>query len=353
MDLMTRCPHCAHTFEVSLAQLQLRKGFVRCARCSHIFDGYEAVVPEEDAPAAAPNDEPAPEAGVAAPPEEPILPSVVRHRISDARAGTEPGGDFTVSLPAGNASLSPEPRFSLRERDAFHEAGREHFVFGRAEDDDAEQDDGESELGDDTREDRDERALYLEPRADSGRRARAPAFLDEKIGFSRRLMRVVWRILAVMAILCALLLLVYVYRVQIANSAPVLRPVLEKACSTLKCRIPFARQIDQVQITRSSLKAGAAVAGEAAGPGQEPGTLILEVSLRNSYDRPQEWPVLMLDLTDFSGATVVRRELPPDAYLSPDVAQQPFAASSEVLVRLPIIPKNVNVNGYKLSKYFP
>src|SRR5690606_31545883 len=44
MDLTTRCPECNTTFAASLEQLQLRKGYIRCINCAHIFDGFEAVV---------------------------------------------------------------------------------------------------------------------------------------------------------------------------------------------------------------------------------------------------------------------------------------------------------------------
>src|SRR5690606_15280436 len=45
MDLTTRCPQCGAEFPISLQQLQLRKGYIRCINCAHIFDAYEAVVP--------------------------------------------------------------------------------------------------------------------------------------------------------------------------------------------------------------------------------------------------------------------------------------------------------------------
>src|SRR5690606_6656724 len=45
MELTTQCPQCGEIFKASLEQLQLRKGYVRCINCAHIFDGYEAVVP--------------------------------------------------------------------------------------------------------------------------------------------------------------------------------------------------------------------------------------------------------------------------------------------------------------------
>src|SRR3546814_124736 len=50
MDLSTRCPQCGTTFLASLQQLQLRKGYIRCVNCAHIFDGYEAVVSPSSTP---------------------------------------------------------------------------------------------------------------------------------------------------------------------------------------------------------------------------------------------------------------------------------------------------------------
>ena len=47
MELTTRCPQCGTAFPVSLEQLQLRKGYIRCIQCAHIFDGFDAVVPSE------------------------------------------------------------------------------------------------------------------------------------------------------------------------------------------------------------------------------------------------------------------------------------------------------------------
>ncbi|HLR78284.1 MAG TPA: zinc-ribbon domain-containing protein, partial [Burkholderiaceae bacterium] len=50
MDLNTRCPYCETVFPASLEQLQLRKGFIRCVQCAHIFDGYEHVVASDALP---------------------------------------------------------------------------------------------------------------------------------------------------------------------------------------------------------------------------------------------------------------------------------------------------------------
>lgn len=41
MSLATRCPHCNTLFKVSLGQLQLHEGEVRCGQCQKIFSGVD------------------------------------------------------------------------------------------------------------------------------------------------------------------------------------------------------------------------------------------------------------------------------------------------------------------------
>lgn len=41
MSLATRCPECGTTFKVVRDQLRISDGWVRCGRCSHVFDGNE------------------------------------------------------------------------------------------------------------------------------------------------------------------------------------------------------------------------------------------------------------------------------------------------------------------------
>lgn len=56
MSLVTRCPACATTFKVVRDQLRISDGWVRCGRCSHVFDAtldlHES--PDGGAPANAP-----------------------------------------------------------------------------------------------------------------------------------------------------------------------------------------------------------------------------------------------------------------------------------------------------------
>ena len=47
MSLVTRCPRCKTLYRVAPAQLQVRAGQVRCGRCMHVFDGFEALAVEQ------------------------------------------------------------------------------------------------------------------------------------------------------------------------------------------------------------------------------------------------------------------------------------------------------------------
>ena len=47
MSLVTRCPRCKTLFRVMPAQLQARAGQVRCGRCMHVFDGFQALAVEQ------------------------------------------------------------------------------------------------------------------------------------------------------------------------------------------------------------------------------------------------------------------------------------------------------------------
>ena len=53
MSLVTRCPACATTFKVVRDQLRISDGWVRCGRCSHVFDATLDLHEAPDGPPAA------------------------------------------------------------------------------------------------------------------------------------------------------------------------------------------------------------------------------------------------------------------------------------------------------------
>jgi len=310
MDLTTQCPQCGATFTATLEQLQLRKGYIRCINCAHIFDGYEAVVPPESKQPRS-----APQTGW----PRPAAPAAQR---------PAPGRDdtFTISSPSGAAGRRAEPVIPQIR------LGRSH-------------DEADASAGDPL--EPGPEPVYAEPRP--GHEPPLPDFLaqDERRHGSA-MGRVFWGVLAVAGLAAALTQLAYIYRVQLASNAPLLRPTLERACASLHCTVDYPRRIQDIAIMDSSLQAAP---GQ---PQQGPDSrLMLSVVLRNSYDKPQQWPTLSLELVDFPGGVAARRTLPPQAYLPASALQGPFAAQSEIRFTVPVTVAGVKINGYQLAKFFP
>ena len=54
-QLATQCPHCDTQFRVTLAQLELRDGRVRCGSCREVFNGIDTVFEYTGESSAAPS----------------------------------------------------------------------------------------------------------------------------------------------------------------------------------------------------------------------------------------------------------------------------------------------------------
>lgn len=314
MELTTRCPACGVAFAASLAQLQLRKGYVRCVACAHIFDGYEAVVPSEALQSQAPP--PQTESRPAAPiPTHPIETAPPASR--QAASGDEPFWGGADSQPDEDDRAYPdEPSFRFSPNPS--------------------EDDAESADEDD-----DERiAVYGESRNES--RPAVPGFLAGQAEPVRRTSaaRAFWLVLILAGVLLALAQAVYVYRMQLAVQWPWLRPWLQIACQHLECELPYARNLKQLSISDSSLQR----------QGQQ---MVFEALLRNNLRVAQQWPVLWLELTDVSGAVQSRRYIPPDVYLGGVRPGPAFPGASEQRIAVPLDIKAEHVTGYQVGLFFP
>jgi len=259
------------------------------------------------------------------------MPSVVRGR-SAMQAGTP---SFTISeRRTGRAPGRSEPQVGGRS----DLGGRAQFATGESPPpgfriDDRGDDDAAADY------------LFLEPRADH-RSERRPAELFDGDRKPRPWMTPVWAVLILAGLLALFAQGVFVYRAQLANAFPALRPALEAACAELGCSVPYERSLDAIVVTGSALRSNAA-------PQDGVSTLVLEVSLRNVHERPQEWPTLVLDLKDASGSVVVRRNLDPDIWVPAELRSQPFAAGREITVQVPVSVRGLEANGYQLDKFFP
>jgi len=223
-----------------------------------------------------------------------------------------------------------------------HRDDRPHEYRIRADED------ADDELDDDTREPvlGEARTRYSSA-TDVGRAP--PEFLDQDRQARRGLLRKVWGYACLLGLIALGLQLVYAYRTDIANSVPALRPVLDVACKPLGCTVGYARRLERIAISSSSLQPPPGAAAIDDGRSR----LVLNLVLRNRYDKPQHWPALVLDLTDLSDTVVVRKVLMPENYLTPDQLSGPFGPAGELKISVPIEVTGVQVNGYQLDKFFP
>lgn len=415
MELKTRCPRCGTSFAASVETLQRRRGYIRCIQCAHIFDGFEEVIDEQapepsyHSPAtpvqieprlapespvsprqeqvqsvdlqapipgprfvehsrhAPPRDEgtaheslqvrkfpdsiltqapvtPAAPAAVttepfvrpAEPAVESVEPSVIRARsrheplpqddqdtsfFVSTGSVSEPDGDHHIGQASWSAA---EPEFSVGDRAS---ALRASFPSRQA--------DGTHDRdGEDFQQD-----WVIDPNPALQRETR----YEGEASFGQRVGSLIWTSLCVLGVVLFVVQLMYVYRVQIVSQIPMLRPVFESACQTLSCKVPYERRLDQIRVQASALHKA---------PNQ-PGQSTLGFTLRNEFERPQEWPTLVLDLKDFSGALIARRNITPDQYLASERREPAFAARSEIMVRLPLNTGQLQVNGYQISPFFP
>ncbi|MGK6309048.1 DUF3426 domain-containing protein [Variovorax sp. DT-64] len=88
MSLVTRCPACGTTFKVVRDQLRISEGWVRCGRCSEVFDATLDLHETPDAAVAPKVPAPLDEAAASAPPPAPAPPPALL-----AQEEAEPPGE--------------------------------------------------------------------------------------------------------------------------------------------------------------------------------------------------------------------------------------------------------------------
>lgn len=110
MNLVTRCPRCKTLFRVVPAQLQTREGRVRCGRCMHVFDGFQALAVEQ------------PDTGIEPVRFEPETPVETTGEIAgppppaSAAAAAGTGEPAVTTTGAAETAAPPRTPFSERAR---------------------------------------------------------------------------------------------------------------------------------------------------------------------------------------------------------------------------------------------
>lgn len=279
------------------------------------------------------------------PPAMPAVPRGARHEPQAEHSVAQDWYDTPIRAREPNIATPDVARpiraEQGREDPVFTVSSRDHAAVDLDDPDQDERDDDYAEpvLGD--------ARTRFSSATDVGRAP--PEFLDEDRLGRGRLMRKVWGYACLIGLIALTLQLVFVYRTSIANAVPALRPVLELACQPLGCEVGYARRLERISIASSSLQTPTGAA--ALDDGRD--RLVLNLVLRNRYNKPQHWPALVLDLKDLSDTVVVRKVLMPANYLTPEQARGPFPPEGELRISVPFEVTGVQVNGYQLDKFFP
>lgn len=299
--LATRCSACGTVFRVVPDQLRVSEGWVRCGRCSQVFNALESLVdldtglPRRDG------------AGGPASVFEVSAPGGMGESTLDiAEPAARPGGP---PLPASAASLAPPPppaapTFASRTANDARELARS-FESTAAPD---------SRGPFDSRVPQDSRlpdtaapmgaapapsaALASAP-APFGAGSQAPSFIRQADRAARWRRPGVRLALAAVALLLSLTLTAqwaHTWRDHLATRLPASAPLLAASCAWLDCRIGPPQALNALSVESSGLLR------------VERSTLYrLQLTLRNRAEHAVALPALDLSLTDARGEPVARR----------------------------------------------
>ena len=368
MTLVTRCPACATIFKVAPDQLKIADGWVRCGRCSEVFEA--SVVPYPDAPVAL--DQPAamplpqtPETpsfsafsqqGLAEPFVEatdraPSLtpdfaPSLQEAPTPQDEAAPQAAAPADQAVPQEVMEVQPDvlPASFAAAMAALQEPERIEPTFS----------DADLVFKPDS-------PPLAEPVGVSANAPDAPPLAAEplqpveELSFMRDAQPTpFWtppRLRTALVLLCTLLLLALAlqwtvrHKDGLAAQQPRLAPWLQALCRPLGCEVRLLRRIESVQIERANFKKSGARA------------YLLTFVLKNTAATAVEIPALEVTLTDSQRQVLVRRVLLPAQF---GVTASTLQAHSEVagVVALTLATEGdrvaaLPVTGYRILAFYP
>ena len=330
MSLATRCTACGTVFRVVQDQLKVSEGWVRCGRCSEVFNALEGLfdLEREAAPAWTPSQRGA----------LPLLPaSADEHAAQSAAAAAQGAGDGGDRDAADTTASIQDTQIDTRVDSQIDAHEPEHDVGADDADADADAAVGRgegSEFSDSAQGDDAPAAAAVEL---------PPAFLRRAERDARWQRPQVRLALALTAGALGLLLIAHaalMHRDAIAAHWPQAAPLLAGLCAPLGCRIEPLRHLDNLTVENSGLT-------------QLDNTALyrLQVSLRNRDRLPLLAPALDLTLTDSRGDIVARKVLSGRDFGADTPVQ--LAPGSELALQAVLDAGERRVTGYSIEIFYP
>jgi predicted Zn finger-like uncharacterized protein len=330
-QLATQCPHCGTQFRVTLAQLELREGKVRCGACREVFNGIDTVF-EYDG-------EPSPQTHQA------------DHQTDFSNRMTlfDVGSAGNVSGAAGASNMQDELDALSRaiadlQSKPWAPAPNTH----------------QTEFADESA-----HAASASPMprpADTGSYAahtaeQAPGFVQEAQQQQRH--RRVWRRLLWLGIPLLLIALLaqlgWMFRHEIAARSPMASKWLHAACARLHCEIKLPLNLEQLSISASRLEQAPPPESNNStnGNGAAGMPMTLIALLQNTADTSQTWPALELTLRDTDGTLLVRKVFMAESYVTPNELREGMPPRSEREIRLPLVLTGEPPAGFAVNIFYP
>ncbi len=353
--MATRCTACGTVFRVVPDQLRVSEGWVRCGRCSEVFNAAEALLDLDtgsprgtaadaqrsmvkfgaarasDTPPAAAAPLPFASASPSFSPSPPPPPPPPPPALADFGLKPPRRREPELSRDQGNLDSAPMPtmdeavsRFSEDAAEAVEAAYATDAVDPAA---------APAPTADDIR---------AEPRKTRAAASATPSFLRQAERAAR------WRRPRVRAALAATVVvgvagltaqLGLEYRDLVAARFPALRPVLQAACQPLNCSVGPAHVIESLVVESSGLVRV-----------EKSSVYRLSVALRNRAALEVALPALELSLTDGQGKLVARRVLSASEF---GVNQATLGAGRELQLQATLQAATAPVAGYTIELFYP
>jgi predicted Zn finger-like uncharacterized protein len=340
MALATRCPACGTVFRVVSDQLKVSEGWVRCGRCSEVFNAAQRLFELE------------PDAAPAAPPQGRPVAEVhqlpLRDPAATSPAQTPPNAVVPAEpeqVPAAQAAPVEAPAktpAALRAEPAappLDEPPHATPQQAPAEPDSGAQADGGSDV---TPAAEAVEALAEAKPAEASGPAPTPEFVRRADLAAR------WRhparrgLLATVALLLLALLggqMAMHYRDHVAAAWPGTRPWLQAVCTLTGCRIEAPRRIESLNVDSSGLVRL-----------QDSPLYRLSLVVQNRAPTSVLMPAIDLALTDGLGQTTARRVLSA-AELGSTAESLP--AGGEITLQATLDLGERRVAGYTVELFYP
>ena len=335
MNLGSRCGGCGTLFRVVRDQLWISDGWVRCGRCSRVFNAFDQLYDLEQGK---------PPPWVAA-----------EARVAASAAGEATAAAELESSAAGEPASESEPRIEAEpqqlamprleavpaEEAPVGEAapdGQRSVDTARAEPEEVADEAGHSTLpellvvpGDLVSEPATSATL---PMPDFVRRA------EKQARWNRPAMRLALGAVALVALTALLLQTGLHFRDRLAAESPQARRALAWLCAKFDCRIELPRRIADLTVESSALSR---VAGDER-------LIRLSLTVRNRGRLQAAFPAIDLSLKDGTGKVVVRRAIRPEELPAAPAA---LPAGVDVPLQLLVSTEGRRVAGYTIELFYP